>query len=412
MIMFITRRCTALSISTAFYNMSVGLIVSLFCRVYRKFIRQIKDSSECFIEIQKYLANILLAVALLLSLTHTSLLAQDSNTIAQPKTIGQLSGSVLPFTISESFYDRPLDPSASYFEIFDDADIIMSAQIESVEGKVTDDIYSELYALLRVSGQIATPNGLIEVPQNYFIRAPFSWAEESSIGANFIFFIKNNLLTFNPIRRAYPVKNNIIHHNIFTDKPLLMIDSIGEIRTTPNFNTCDISEYHKFYNANEPLENIVKFTCANGTQWIRGNDKPIDYVERNMTSTALLASASLYMRSHNISAPVVTVGRAEEANQPLRRESKLTDLNRFRDEIFRQYIESFDSETWKRMRKIPPEQDTRIIDYVQREYARGKKSEDIPDNIKEFEEIVNVSRGFRINIAEEFNAKGALRRTK
>jgi len=76
----------------------------------------------------------------------------------------------LPFAKSLIPTDRPIDRSATFYEMLDDADMVLSAEIVSVEGRITDDVFSEMYALMWVSGLVATANGTRDIPKDFLQR--------------------------------------------------------------------------------------------------------------------------------------------------------------------------------------------------------------------------------------------------
>jgi len=73
-----------------------------------------------------------------------------------------------------------------------------------------------MYTLMRVGGLVATANGTSEIPRDFLLRVTTPWSQKEIEGSQYILFVKNNLQSYNPIRRAFPVKEGVVYHNIFT----------------------------------------------------------------------------------------------------------------------------------------------------------------------------------------------------
>ena len=50
----------------------------------------------------------------------------------------------------------------------------------------------------------------------------------------------------------------------------ILVNDAFELGRLPERNQCDLSEYHERINPEEDLDLVLSFTCADGSQWNRG----------------------------------------------------------------------------------------------------------------------------------------------
>jgi len=258
--------------------------------------------------------------------------------------------------------------------------------------RLRDDVFAEAYTVLSLSGVVATPDGPKEIPRKYRLRTSASWADKALINSEYIFFIINNRKRYDPIVRLLPVRSGIVHHHVQSLKKIISITANGELLTESKFNKCDIGEYHTYYNSEESLDNVLEFTCADGTQWVRGNERPDAYIERSIKKIELMRLASNYLRDRKLPSPDLSSGYAAIVNKPLHKSTKINEWSNFRDEIFSRSMQHLDDDTWASMRKRAPEKDRNMIGYVLRELARGKKNEHLPRRAQPFIAIAEKAR--------------------
>jgi len=312
---------------------------------------------------------------------------------------------VVPSPSNIPIYKPPLDKARTFYEALLDADAIAHVRISSAEEHKTVDRVGESFAVLKMSGTVATPRGVQNIPSQFKIRAPLRWSR--SVNTEWILFIQGNRLEHDPIRRRLRVKDGIVYHHAQTTRPIISMSETGHLEVMPSFNTCDISEYHERYNPNEDLDLVLDFTCADGSQWTRGNDRPADYVEQTITPQYLMEQASNYLNRHNLPAPDLSAGIGEiDDTRPLNMQNQLSEWNELRDNMKRRFMELFDDETWKKVYKIHPKDDIRMQEFVKRELARGKSISELPLRSRGVLPYIEIPEDSR----NEGNTKKSIRR--
>ena len=284
----------------------------------------------------------------------------------------------------------PLDTQAAVsrpselIEAIEQADIVINATIVHATSHLARGGLVEPYSVLHLEGDYATAEGPKALPGRYLIRVPGAWTSYNDpVGQKGVFFISKNGETYNPVLKEFPVddlgritiQGVVLINNITPSGHLAYGESL--------YNSCDISEYHERYNADEDLNNVESFTCENGTQWVRGNDAPADYnPDQGVTAQGLLNFVSFHYRDTNFAEPNVRRGLEQPPTGPLKPSNQLYGAHvEMMDEIIERQLSKFE-------RPGDPENWLEDIDYVRRHLARGGNEADLPEQaLRRFLEI-------------------------
>jgi len=278
-------------------------------------------------------------------------------------------------------YQARLDNAATFFEAIEDADAVIHVVIDHAVALVTTDGFAESFSILHVNGVVATGDGVEALPASYKLRLPGGMGSHAAKmeGTEWVYFVKNNRIDYNPIRRSHTVREGVVYSHRNSTKAIRSISESGVMYEGPRFNTCEQAEYLERYNPDEDLSLVLSFTCADGSQWNAGNDRPDDYVESPVTPELVLAMASEYLARHNLPTPDLSRGVGPVSHDvSLRPENRLGEWSEFRDDIYRLMLETSTDEQWAIINRKAPEKNIKMQEFVKRELARGKTEDEIP----------------------------------
>lgn len=239
------------------------------------------------------------------------------------------------------YYQPKLDNAEGLFVAVEGADAVLHIKIVGVSPGITTDVFAETFSVMELSGRVATPSGVRNMNRNYLLRENAGWSQaaDAVVGTEWIFIIKGNREVADPILRMHSVVDGVVlHHG--NDQTLVDIDDRGNLATSPSYNTCEQSEFLDRYNARADLREVLMFTCADGSQWRAGNDRPADYVETPVTVEKFMNTVSRHLNTVRYSDPNLSSGfRAIAFDKSLKPENRLDDMNRFGDDVFRFILE-------------------------------------------------------------------------
>jgi len=293
---------------------------------------------------------------------------------------------VLQLVISASLFAGSGDPDPPLLWALDHSDIVIHGTVkkairhEAVPGPSQGRALREEYSVLQLRGSVAMRDGPQLIRGNYLLRVADYWTHDQVFaeGTEAIFFIDKNGERYNPIVVTLPIINGQVHHN---NRPVV-ISGNETLEPVPEYNQCALEDYHAIYNAEEDLDLVFSFTCADGSQWNRGNDAPPNARIEGFSADEFLQAVGDFMTKYNYPNPDIRKGLGQPSRAVLKKSNLLDDPE----------IMEWDKRVAEVLNTLGKNPETlsenivgqvEVMRFIERELARGKPRSELPQVVQD-----------------------------
>lgn len=270
--------------------------------------------------------------------------ASPNRGVALPNNAADISKLVLDSDVI--IYGRIKALRPFHIELFDEhsTDIVLD-QVVSVQGTGNHRIGAEV--VLRQLGKLSDRN-----------------TNETLLRTKALYFIKDNGKSPTP-QISFGIKNykyNLLSKLLITDKDtmtdkqggiLVSISDSGVIQWKQVFNQCQLRDMPEMEglvldsNGNqrkqtrrELMDEVMAFTCPNGSKWRRGNDRPPNFIDELLSLQRLVEVISQIQAANGLNRSNIK-SIISPPRGPLKRENQYLNPNNIAvDEIYLQMLNS------------------------------------------------------------------------